>query len=77
MTKPEVSLAAVIGVADQSHGGDVNAKMILVEGATITAVDPIEWGKAQIAAHSYPRIVQFVDVPPVTTTRKILKRAFN
>ena len=51
--------------------------MILVEGATITAVDPIDWGKAQITAHSYPRIVQFVDVPPVTTTRKILKRAFN
>ena len=78
MTKPDVSLAAVIGVAHQSHGGDVNAEMILVEGgATITAVDPIEWGKTQIAAHSYPRIVQFVDVPPVTTTRKILKRAFN
>ena len=32
MTKPDVSLAAVIGVAHQSHGGDVNAKMILVEG---------------------------------------------
>ena len=77
MTKPDVSLAAVIGVADQSHGGDVNAKMILVEGATITAVDPIDWGKAQITAHSYPRIVQFVDVPPVTTTRKNLKREFN
>ena len=43
MTKPDVSLAAVIGVAHQSHGGDVNAEMILVEGATITAVDPIEW----------------------------------
>ena len=68
MTKPDVSLAAVIDVADQSHGGDVNAEMILVEGATITAVDPIEWGGGQIAAHSYPRIVQFVDVPPVTTT---------
>ena len=50
MTKPDVSLAAVIGVAHQSHGGDVNAKMILVEGATITAVDPIDWGKAQITA---------------------------
>ena len=41
MTKPDVSLAAVIGVAHQSHGGDVNAEMILVKGATITAVDPI------------------------------------
>ena len=51
--------------------------MILVEGASITAVDPIEWGNAQIAAYNYPRIVQFVDVPPVTTTRKILKREFN
>jgi long-chain acyl-CoA synthetase len=77
MTQPYVSLAAVIDVADQSHGGDVNAVVILVEGGTITAVDPIEWGQAQIAAYDYPRIVQFVDVPPVTTTRKILKREFN
>jgi len=72
MTQPYVSLAAVIGVPHQSHGGDVNAEVILVE-----AVDPIKWGKAQIAAYNYPRIVQFVDVPPVTTTRKILKREFT
>jgi len=72
MTQPYVSLAAVIGVPHQSHGGDVNAEVILVE-----AVDPIKWGKTQIAAYNYPRIVQFVDVPPVTTTRKILKREFT
>ena len=77
MTQPYVSLAAVIGVPHQSHGGDVNAEVILVEAATITAVDPIKWGKAQVAAYNYPRIVQFVDVPPVTTTRKILKREFT
>jgi long-chain acyl-CoA synthetase len=46
MTQPDVSLAAVIGVAHQSHGGDVNTEVILVEGASITAVDPIEWGAA-------------------------------
>jgi long-chain acyl-CoA synthetase len=74
MTQPYVSLAAVIGVPHQSHGGDVNAEVILVEGATITAVDPSEWGKAQIAGYNYP---QFVDVSPVTTTRKILKREFS
>ena len=34
----------------------------------------IAWGKEQMAAFKYPRIVEFVDALPKTATGKILKR---
>ena len=74
MTHPAVSLAAVIGVPDESHGEEVKAFVILDDGATVTEEELVGWGKEQMAAYKYPRIVEFVDVLPMTATGKILKR---
>jgi long-chain acyl-CoA synthetase len=77
MTHPDVSLAAVIGVPHESHGEEVKAVVILEEGATITEDELIAWGKEQMAAYKYPRIVEFVPSLPMTATGKILKRQLS
>ncbi|GAB3017800.1 long-chain-fatty-acid--CoA ligase [Nocardioides flavus (ex Wang et al. 2016)] len=74
LTHPDVSLAAVIGVPDESHGEEVKAVVIRKDGATVTEDELVAWAKEQMAGYKYPRIVQFVDALPMTATGKILKR---
>ena len=74
MTHPDVSLAAVVGVPDESHGEEIKAFVILNEGATVTDDELVAWGKREMAAYKYPRRVKIVDALPMTATGKILKR---
>ena len=74
LTHPDVSLAAVIGVPHESHGEEIKAVVIRKDGATVTEDELVAWGKEQMAAYKYPRIVEFVDALPMTATGKILKR---
>ncbi len=77
MTHPDVSLAAVIGVPHDSHGEEVKAVVILNEGATVTEDELVAWGKNEMAAYKYPRVVEFVPSLPMTATGKILKRELS
>ena len=77
MTHPAVSLAAVIGVPHDSHGEEIKAVVIKNAGAEITEDELVAWGKEQMAAYKYPRIVEFVDALPMTSTGKILKRELS
>jgi long-chain acyl-CoA synthetase len=74
MTHPAVSLVAVVGVPDESHGEEVKAVVIRTEGDTTTAEELIDWAKEQMAAFKYPRSIEFRDTLPMTSTGKILKR---
>jgi long-chain acyl-CoA synthetase len=74
MTHPAVSLAAVIGVPHDSHGEEVKAYVIRNAGAETTEQELLAWGKEQMAAYKYPRMVEFVTALPMTSTGKILKR---
>jgi long-chain acyl-CoA synthetase len=74
MTHEAVSLAAVIGVPHESHGEEIKAVVILSPGASITPDELVEWGREQMANYKYPRIVEFVEALPMTSTGKILKR---
>jgi len=74
MTHASVSLAAVIGVPHDSHGEEVKAYVILHSGAETTEQELLAWGKEQMAAYKYPRMVEFVTALPMTSTGKILKR---
>ncbi|GAA4242819.1 long-chain fatty acid--CoA ligase [Actinomadura meridiana] len=74
MTHPDVSLAAVVGVAHPSHGEEIKAYVIRTPGATVTEDDLVAWGREQFASYKYPRIVEFRDELPMTATGKILKR---
>ncbi|MFJ3766349.1 long-chain fatty acid--CoA ligase [Streptomyces sp. NPDC090082] len=74
MTHPAISLAAVIGVPHESHGEEIKAFVILERGAEARTDELIAWGREQMAAYKYPRIVEIVPTLPMTSTGKILKR---
>ncbi|WP_214320529.1 long-chain-fatty-acid--CoA ligase [Nonomuraea sediminis] len=74
MTHPAVSLAAVLGVAHESHGEEIKAYVIRTPGATLSEDELIAWARENMAAYKYPRIVEFRDALPMTATGKILKR---
>jgi long-chain acyl-CoA synthetase len=74
ITHPGVSLAAVVGVPDESHGEEIKAFVIRAADASVTEEELVAWAKDQMAGYKYPRIVTFVDSLPMTATGKILKR---
>jgi long-chain acyl-CoA synthetase len=77
MTHEAVSLAAVIGVPHPTHGEEVKAYLILNQGATVTEEEIIAWGREQMAAYKYPRMVTFVESLRMTATGKLLKRELS
>ncbi|MCL8023927.1 long-chain-fatty-acid--CoA ligase [Nocardioides bruguierae] len=77
LTHPAVSLAAVIGVPHEEHGEEIKAVLILNEGASVSEDEVLAWGKEQMAAYKYPRIIEFVPSLPMTATGKILKRELS
>ncbi|HET6484090.1 MAG TPA: AMP-binding protein, partial [Actinoplanes sp.] len=77
MTHEAVSLAAVIGVPHPSHGEEVKAFVILKPGTEATEEGLVEWGREQMAAYKYPRLISIVASLPMTATGKLLKRELS
>jgi|tagenome__1003787_1003787.scaffolds.fasta_scaffold20843423_1 long-chain acyl-CoA synthetase len=77
MEHPAVSLVAVIGVPHLSHGEEIKAVVVKRAGDSTTEAELTAWGKEQFAGYKYPRIVEFVDALPMTSTGKILKRELS
>jgi long-chain acyl-CoA synthetase len=50
------------------------AAVSLRPGQAATERELIEYCRAQTAAYKYPRVVEFIDELPKTTTGKILRR---
>jgi len=73
---PSVRMAGVIGVPDEARTEIVKAFVVLAEDAEPSgelARDIQEWVKTRLAAHEYPRLVEFVDELPLTATGKIIR----
>jgi acetyl-CoA synthetase len=69
-----VAQAAVIGSPDELRGEVIKAFIILADGRTPsdTLAQSIQQSvKQRLAAHEYPREIEFVDSLPMTTTGKI------
>jgi len=77
MEHPAVSLVAVIGVPHDSHGEEIKAVVVKNAGDPTTEDELVSWAKDQLASYKYPRIVQFTDALPMTSTGKILKRELS
>lgn len=72
-----VAMAAVVGVPDPVRTEAVKAFIVLREGAEASetlAAEIQAFVKNQLAAHEYPRLVEFIDELPMTTTGKIMRR---
>lgn len=74
MEHPAVSLVAVVGVPHTTHGEEIKAVVVRKAGVEVSEEELVGWGKERLAAYKYPRVVEFVEALPMTSTGKILKR---
>jgi acetyl-CoA synthetase len=74
---PAVALSAVVGIPDPIRTEAVKAWIVLRPGFAASdslAREIQEFVKVQLAAHEYPRYVEFTDSLPLTATGKVLRR---
>eukprot|EP00752_Nemacystus_decipiens_P000448 g448.t1 len=77
---PAVRLAAVVGVPDPLRTQTIKAFIVPAAGQTpndALAEEIKTHVKTRLAAHEYPRIVEFVDSLPMTATGKIMRKALR
>lgn len=76
ISHPAVSMAGVIGVPDASRSEVVKAFVVLAEGidpSDALAAEIQDWVRTRLAAHEYPRLVEFIAELPLTATGKIIR----
>jgi acetyl-CoA synthetase len=80
MRHEAVALAAVVGVPDRLRTEVVKAFLVLRPGrapSETLAREIQDFVKTRLAAHEYPRLVEFVAELPMTATGKIIRRALR
>ncbi|MGO1118141.1 acyl-CoA synthetase [Rhodovibrionaceae bacterium A322] len=74
---PAVAMTGVVGIPDALRTERVKAFVVLKEdreGSDDLAKDIQNFVKTRLAAHEYPREVEFVEALPMTTTGKVMRR---
>ena len=71
---PAIAQVAVIAVPHDTLGEEVCAVVVRAPDTDASADEIVAWSKENLAAHKYPRIVQFVDAFPLGPSGKVLKR---
>jgi acetyl-CoA synthetase len=74
---PAVRLAAVIGIPDDIRTEIVKAFVVLqegIQGNEVLVQELQSHVKSRLAAHEYPRQIEFVESLPMTATGKIIRR---
>jgi long-chain acyl-CoA synthetase len=74
MRHPAIAFAAVFGLADDAHGQEVHAAVVLLDGHTATPDELVAFVRERIAAYKFPRVVHLVDALPLGGSGKVLKR---
>ncbi len=77
MTHPAVKMAGVVGKPDEQRTQIIKAFIVLADGMTASeelAFEIAHHVKTRLAAHEYPREIEFVDRLPLTPTGKIIRR---
>ena len=77
MKHPAVAMVAVVGSPDEVRTEIVKAFIVLKSDVTASddlAAEIKEFVKVRLAAHEYPREIEFVDELPMTATGKIMRK---
>lgn len=77
---PAVRMAAVIGVPDARRTEIIKAVIVLndgFEGSPALIAEIQEHVRRKVAAHEYPRLIEFVDTLPMTTTGKVMRKVLR
>ena len=77
MKHPAVAMSAVVGIPDPIRTEAIKAWIVLRPGfapSDLLAKEIQDFVKVQLAAHEYPRHIQFADSLPMTATGKVLRR---
>jgi acetyl-CoA synthetase len=77
MKHPAVAMSAVVGIPDPIRTESIKAWIVLRPGFApndALAREIQDFVKVQLAAHEYPRFVQFAETLPMTATGKVLRR---
>lgn len=74
MRHDAVQAAAVFGTPHPKHGQEIEAAVVLRDGAHADEEEIREFVRAKIAAYKFPRVVHIVDELPLGPSGKVLKR---
>ncbi len=74
MTHSDITLAAVVGIADERVGEEIKAFVITRPGTTLAESEVIAWCRDRLAVYKCPRTVQFCHELPLNATGKVLKQ---
>lgn len=77
ITHPAVAMAGVVGKPDEARTEIVKAFIVLAPGVAPSealAGEIADFVKTRLAAHEYPREIEFTAELPLTTTGKIIRR---
>lgn len=73
---PAILQSAAIGIPDPVRGESVKAFVVLKpnQKGKVTEAEMVEWAKEKMAAYKYPRVIEFIDQLPATSSGKVLRR---
>ena len=80
LSHPKVSMVAVIGIPDKLRGQVIKAFVVPRDHNNVLTENEIlkrsiqNHVKLKLAAHEYPRLIEFVHELPLTTTGKIIRK---
>ena len=80
LNRPAVAVAAVVRVPDPLRTEIIKA--FVVPADTVVASNELageiqDWVRTRLAAHEYPRELEFVDALPMTATGKVMRRVLR
>jgi len=74
---PAIKECCVIAAPDARRGETVKLVAVLKPGATASAAEIVDWARGRMAAYKAPRLVEFAEALPRTSSGKLMWRALQ